>query len=988
MKKNLILLLLIIPILVSAQIQWQNGGVPVRLGDNINYDIFTTSQDDNTFVNVWSDTRNGIRGIYAQKVDNAGNNLWAEDGIQIFNPNRRQIVSNTIATSDNCTIICWKDYVSEDSGSDLCRIQKIDTDGNIMWGAVGIVLENCEANYFDCKLVAHSDGGFYLFWMNNVEQMVEGVRILSDGSIALGWYAGMNILGTTGIYSVNSDLEDGVILSSISGDDVYIQRVQEDGNLLWGTLGTLVQNGEADDQTEICTAEPGTYFCTWEKEFTPDDNKLLISKINENGETTWVEPLEIPIENLFYNFNSACIDSELIVAIHNYESIRAHKISPDGVFLWGDSGISIVENNPEEISNKFGLQVDSMENAVVTWSEDVEYDNKYNYKIQRLNSAGEKLFGEFGLEIFPPQNVTSKTTLALSEQNFYVLRMERREQSEPLIQQVLDHNGSSVLDIANEVMQDNLTGRCGYFSEIMDNGNNPVMVWIDRRSKNADRIYMQTLDSDGNALLAENGIPITSFEPYPQMDVDTANNGNGIFAFSWSEAKYDYMKIYTQAVDELGNRIWSDSSSVCVSSSSWHSSDSKISYYDNNGIDEYYIGWKDYSESYNLNIRAQKIIDGEPQWEGNGVVISESNYDVELFDVKNNFIIWGNETWPTQDVRVSLLQADGNLADGWPENGLIIADELDSSSNINSSITPDGLLVTWIVPGEGYNEIIYGQLIDIEGNKLWGENDKVLVPATTNSYYDIVVDDHIYIAWDIASPSNQINYYIQKYDLSGNAQWDEDGMQLTFYTEYNHWAQYLELSLIEDGVVGVLQYHCPEDNTRIDAVHINSEGELVPYDNAIEICDDYGYQSSPQVCASGNNAYISWFDGRSTSDSNYGLIYEYGIYAQKLTIDSSDGYNQTIPTVETKLMNNHPNPFNPATSIQFSISSDSEVELSIFNIKGQKIKTLCNDKLKPGDHAYSWNGKDKNNLSVSSGIYLYKLTTGTKEITKRMVLIK
>lgn len=987
MKKNLILLLFIFPILVSAQVQWQNGGVPVRLGDNINYDFFMTSQDDNTFVNVWSDTRNGIRGIFAQKVDSSGNKLWDENDVEIFNPDRRQIISNTISTSDNCTIICWTDYIQEDDSLDQCRIQKVDADGNKLWGAVGIVLQSCEAYYSDCHLVPHSDSGFYIFWRNNIEQMIEGARILPDGSIAEGWYPGFDILGTNGYYHVSSDMEDGVVLSSIAGNDIYIQRVNENGNLLWGSLGTLVQNGGAVYQTEISTAQPGSYYCTWRKEFTTDDNELLISRIDENGEPTWDSHLEIPTESLFHEFNSGCIDSSLVLSIHNFENITAHKINSDGELLWGDDGVSIVGSNSETISISSSLQVDNLGNSLLTWSEEVGSGNSYNYKLQKISSEGDILFGDSGLEVFPTQIGSSKNCLTLSEQNYYLIRIERLEQSEPVIQEILDHNGNSVLDSENMVLKENLTGSCGYFTEIMENGDNPILVWIDKRSKNIDRIFMQTLDSDGNALLAENGIPITPYEPYNQWEVDTAGNtSNGLFAFSWTECKDDFCKIYTQAVDEFGNRIWADSS-VCVSAPNWHSSDSKISFYDNDGIDEYYIGWQNYNISYRFDLRAQKIIDGVSQWDDNGIVISEQDTNVHLFDVNENFFIWGDETWPNLDLRITLIQPDGNLSEGWPVNGLVVLDAIEYDDYVKSSITPEGLLVTWTVSGVN-NKVIYGQLIDYNGNKLWGENGKILVPTTTNSYYDIVVDEHVYIAWDEASSSTQMNYFIQKYDLSGNAQWDEDGMQLTSYTEENHWAQHLELSLIEDGVVGVLQYHCPEGITRIDAVHINSEGELFPYDTPIEICDVYKYQSTPQVCTSGNNAYISWLDSRSTVDSNYGLIFEFGIYAQKLTIDTSSGNNETIPVATTQLKNNYPNPFNPSTSIQFAIPADSEVELSIFNVKGQKIQTLCNDELEKGEHNFIWNGKDKSQNPVSSGVYLYKLKTNSKSITKRMVLLK
>ncbi|MCK4695884.1 MAG: T9SS type A sorting domain-containing protein [Candidatus Cloacimonetes bacterium] len=85
---------------------------------------------------------------------------------------------------------------------------------------------------------------------------------------------------------------------------------------------------------------------------------------------------------------------------------------------------------------------------------------------------------------------------------------------------------------------------------------------------------------------------------------------------------------------------------------------------------------------------------------------------------------------------------------------------------------------------------------------------------------------------------------------------------------------------------------------------------------------------------------------------------------------------------------NFPNPFNPTTTISFSIPEDIKVNLSIYNIKGQKIKTLFNNKLVKGEHSIIWNGKDKNDRSVSSGVYLYKLNLPGKTTVKKMLLLK
>jgi hypothetical protein len=97
--------------------------------------------------------------------------------------------------------------------------------------------------------------------------------------------------------------------------------------------------------------------------------------------------------------------------------------------------------------------------------------------------------------------------------------------------------------------------------------------------------------------------------------------------------------------------------------------------------------------------------------------------------------------------------------------------------------------------------------------------------------------------------------------------------------------------------------------------------------------------------------------------------------------------NEIIPAA-TSLAQNHPNPFNPETTISFSLVQEGPVLLEIFNIKGQKIKTLLNDVTTPGIHNLIWQGKDDNNHPVSSGVYFYRLNTVDFSKIKKMILIK
>ena len=86
---------------------------------------------------------------------------------------------------------------------------------------------------------------------------------------------------------------------------------------------------------------------------------------------------------------------------------------------------------------------------------------------------------------------------------------------------------------------------------------------------------------------------------------------------------------------------------------------------------------------------------------------------------------------------------------------------------------------------------------------------------------------------------------------------------------------------------------------------------------------------------------------------------------------------------------NYPNPFNPTTTISFSIPEESKVDLSIYNIKGQRVKSLVKESFESGNHSVVWNGVDDSGKSVGSGVYFYKLNVnGKSKLVKKCLLLK
>ena len=85
---------------------------------------------------------------------------------------------------------------------------------------------------------------------------------------------------------------------------------------------------------------------------------------------------------------------------------------------------------------------------------------------------------------------------------------------------------------------------------------------------------------------------------------------------------------------------------------------------------------------------------------------------------------------------------------------------------------------------------------------------------------------------------------------------------------------------------------------------------------------------------------------------------------------------------------NFPNPFNPSTTIQFYLSEQAEIQLDIYNVKGQHVKKLHSGILDSGKHYFTWNGKNESNKMVASGVYFYRLHHPQKVLINKMILVK
>jgi hypothetical protein len=127
-----------------------------------------------------------------------------------------------------------------------------------------------------------------------------------------------------------------------------------------------------------------------------------------------------------------------------------------------------------------------------------------------------------------------------------------------------------------------------------------------------------------------------------------------------------------------------------------------------------------------------------------------------------------------------------------------------------------------------------------------------------------------------------------------------------------------------------------------------------------------------------------------------GVWSDAGPYLYDVAIDELSLVPVESSEVETDLKNpadftlypNFPNPFNPSTTISFSLPKLSEARLAILDIKGYLVKTLFLGSLDEGMHSFSWDGRDENGSLTPSGLYLYHLRVGQSSETRRMIFLK
>jgi hypothetical protein len=210
-------------------------------------------------------------------------------------------------------------------------------------------------------------------------------------------------------------------------------------------------------------------------------------------------------------------------------------------------------------------------------------------------------------------------------------------------------------------------------------------------------------------------------------------------------------------------------------------------------------------------------------------------------------------------------------------------------------------------------------------------------------------------------------------------------IRATLFMIYDHMGHLDDLRF-ED-----LQWKIEEEEWEGDSM-VNSNRELI-----IPINETYSYETVIFTLwgtilsdDAGEEGWIKvgmYNDGCIWAMTNFEIFNNFPQEKLIQILDSISDIETNTPDIQWNLQN-YPNPFNPKTIISFSLAEAGNVSLEIYNVKGQKVKTLINKEFELGQHQISWEGTDDDGKLVSSGVYCYKMKSGNYTSTKKMILMK
>ena len=403
----------------------------------------TTDEKDGVII-AWSDERSGgKRDVFAQRIDADGNKMWAVDGVPVATKVEREHSEKIVSDDHGGVFVVWEQE-RLDFSWDIWA-QRIDSSGNAVWVSGGIPVCNVTANRINHKIQRDGEGGLFVTWQDersgNFDIYVQ--RIDANGNL-LWNTSGVSVCAAPGVQS-NPKIDpekqlDGVYIAWVdkrngTDYDVYCNRVDSNGNVLWGAMGKPVAVGSGNQSAIDILSNNKTegLIVTWKDNRSPNYD-IYIQKINLSGEPVWalngIVVCDAPEDQLNPNIISykAC---GAIIAWQDFRygdwDVFSQRVSANGIPQWTVNGEAVStavgeQESPKNIPDNKGGSIYVWEDKRGGVSKDIYIHHLLLEDTTRVGIRNQ--YGLTNIQVYPnPFQANIHIDLALSSNSKISFRL-------------------------------------------------------------------------------------------------------------------------------------------------------------------------------------------------------------------------------------------------------------------------------------------------------------------------------------------------------------------------------------------------------------------------------------------------------------------------------------------------------------------------------------------------------------------------------------
>jgi len=465
--------------------QWAYNGTPVNTIVGIQQDPVIVSDGAGGTIIVWRDYRSGSHAdIYAQRIDRSGRALWAADGVPICTAAGDQYRPAALSDDAGGVIVAWMD--SRFSSLDIYA-SRLDASGNALWTTDGVAVCTAFDSQYDPVIAYDTDGG-----------------------AIIAWYDYRN-----------------------SGHDVYAQRVNPSGGMVWINDGIAVCTETGyQGGTVITSDDSGGAIIMWEDARSGSGSDIYASRIDDSGIELWTSMVNEAANEQIYPLvaydgagGAVCVWSDYRSGTH-YD-VYAQRVDPNGSPIWAADGVNLCVNS----YNKDNAEIvsDGSGGAIVMWAE-LRNQADYDVYAQRVNASGSRLWGSYGLPVCTESGNQSISTMTPgSSGGAIAVWTDRRAGNHDIYAQRLDGAGNAQwtaggLRVCSDTNSQHLP------SIVPDGNGGAFITWSDGRGASGSDIYAQAIDAAGDW-----GYP----SPEVRSVLDVPGDQGGWVNFAWYGSRYD-----------------------------------------------------------------------------------------------------------------------------------------------------------------------------------------------------------------------------------------------------------------------------------------------------------------------------------------------------------------------------------------------------------------------------------------------------------------